>query len=42
MTEYLRKEFDDLNEVASDNADDKDHDDDTNSKEVEVLAQVKH
>ena len=42
MTEYLRKECDDLNEVASDNADDKDYDDDTSSKEVEVLAQVKH
>ena len=33
MTEYLRKEYGDLNEVASDN----DNDDDANSKDVEVV-----
>ena len=36
MAEYLRKENGDLNEVASDNNDDKD-DDDANSKDVEVV-----
>ena len=39
VTEYLRKEYGDLNEVASDNIDDKDHDDDdddVNSKYVDV------
>ena len=41
MTEYLRKECGDLNEVASDNdvkddVDD-DDDDDANSKDVEVV-----
>ena len=37
MTEYLRKECGDLNEVASDNVDGKDDDDDANSKDVEVV-----
>ena len=42
MAEYLRKECDYLNEVASDNDvkdddDDDDDDDDTNSKDVEVV-----
>ena len=37
MPEYLRKEYRDLNEVASDNNDDKDDDDDTSSKDVEVV-----
>ena len=37
ITEYLRKECDDLNEVASDNNDDKDDGDDTNSKDVKVV-----
>ena len=37
MTEYLRKEYGDLNEVASDNNDDKDDDNDANSKDVEVV-----
>ena len=39
MAEYLRKECDYLNEVASDNdvKDDDDDDDDTNSKDVEVV-----
>ena len=37
MAEYLRKEYGDLNEVASDNNDDKDDDDDANSKDVEVV-----
>ena len=36
MAEYLRKEWGDLNEVASDNDDDND-DDDANSKDVEVV-----
>ena len=40
MAEYLRKEYRDLNEVASDNDDvkddDNDDDDDANSKDVEV------
>ena len=36
MPEYLRKECGDLNEVASDNHDDK-IDDDENSKDVEVV-----
>ena len=36
VTEYLSKECDDLNEVASDNDDDND-DDDANSKDVEVV-----
>ena len=37
VAEYLRKECGDLNEVASDNNDDKDVDDDANSKDVEVV-----
>ena len=38
MTEYLRKEWGDLNEVPSDNEDDKDDDDnDANGKDVEVV-----
>ena len=38
VTEYLRKEFGDLNEKASYNDDDKDDDDDDdNSKDVEVI-----
>ena len=37
MTEYFRKKFGDLNEVASDNDDDKGDNDDTNSKDVEVV-----
>ena len=39
MAEYLRKEYGDLNKVASDNNDDKDDDDDddANSKDVEVV-----
>ena len=39
MAEHLRKEYSDLNEVASDNNDDKDDDDDddANSKDVEVV-----
>ena len=37
MAKYLRKECDDLNEVASDNDDDKYDDDDANSKDVEVV-----
>ena len=37
MAEYLRKEYGDLNEVASDNNDDKDDDDDANSKDVEIV-----
>ena len=38
MAEYLRKGCGDLNEVASDNDDDKyDVDDDANSKDVEVV-----
>ena len=37
VTEYLRKECGDLNEVASDNDDDKGDDDDANSKEIEVV-----
>ena len=37
MAEYLRKEYGDLNEVASDNYDDKDDDDDINNKDVEVV-----
>ena len=38
MAEYLRKECGDLNEVASDNADDKnDDDDDANNKKAEVV-----
>ena len=40
MTEYLRKECGDLNEVASDNDvkdDGDDDDDDANSKDVEVV-----
>ena len=36
MAEYLRKECDDLNEVASDNDDDND-DDEANSKDVQVV-----
>ena len=36
MTKYLRKECDDLNEVASENDDDKGDDDDAYSKDVEV------
>ena len=37
MAEYLKKEYGDLNEVASDNNDDKDDDDDANIKDVEVV-----
>ena len=38
VTEYLRKECGDLNEVASDNDDDKTvNDDDASSKDVEVI-----
>ena len=37
MAEYLRNECGDLNEVASDNDDEKDDDGDTNSKDVEVI-----
>ena len=37
MVEYPRKEYSDLNEVASDNNDDKDDDDDANSKDLEVF-----
>ena len=37
VTEYLRKECSDLNEVASDNDDGKDDDDDANSKDVKVV-----
>ena len=37
MAEYLRKECGDLNEVASDNDDDKDGEDDVISKDVEVV-----
>ena len=36
VAEYLRKECDDLNEVASDNDDDND-DDEANSKDVQVV-----
>ena len=39
MAEYLKKDCDDLIEVASDNDDDKDDDDDddANSKDVKVV-----
>ena len=38
MAEYRRKEYSDLNEVASDNNDGKDDDDDdANSQDVEVV-----
>ena len=37
MAEYLRKEYGDPNEVASDNDEDKDDDDDTNGKDVKVV-----
>ena len=37
MAKYLRKECGDLNEVASDNYDDKYNDGDANSKDVEVV-----
>ena len=41
VAEYLRKEYSDLNEVASDNSDNKDDDDDddddANSKDIEVV-----
>ena len=37
MAKYLRKKCGDLNEVASDNDDDKDGDDDANNKDVEVV-----
>ena len=38
MVKYLKKECGDLNEVASDNDDDKDEDhDDANSKDAEVV-----
>ena len=37
VVEYPRKEWGDLNEVASDNDDGKDDDDDANSKDVEVV-----
>ena len=39
MAKYFRKEFN-LNEVASDNDDGKGNDDDTNSKNVEVLKKL--
>ena len=38
MAEYFRKQCSDLNEVTSDNDDDRDYDDDApNSKDVEVV-----
>ena len=37
MAKYLRKEYGDLNEVASENDSDKDDDADVNSKDVEVV-----
>ena len=37
VTEYLRKECGDLNEVAADNDGDKDDNDVANSKNVEVV-----
>ena len=37
VDEYLRKEYGDLKEVASDNIDDKDDDGDANSKYFEVV-----
>ena len=40
MAKYLRKECNDLNEVASDNDDDDgkdDDDDDANTKDVEII-----
>ena len=37
LTEYLRKECGDLNEVASDNDDVKDDDDDDDRKDAEVV-----
>ena len=37
VAKYARKECGDLNEVSSDNYDDKDGDDDANSKDVEVV-----
>ena len=37
VAEYLRKEYGDVNEVASDNNDDNDDDDDANSKDAEVV-----
>ena len=37
MAEYFRKECVDLNEVVSDNDDDKRNDDDANSKDFEVV-----
>ena len=37
VAEELRKEYVDLNEVASDNNDDKNDDDNGNSKDVEVV-----
>ena len=37
MVEYLRKECGDLNEVASDNDDNKDDNDDAKSKDVEFV-----
>ena len=37
VAEYLRKEWDDLNKVASDNDDDKNDDDDANRKDVKVV-----
>ena len=41
MTKYLRKEYGNLNEVASDNDDDKDDDDDDdddgNNKDAEIV-----
>ena len=37
VADYLRKEYGDLNEVVSDNNDDKDNDDDANCKNVEVV-----
>ena len=37
MGEYPRKEFGDLNEVVSDNDDDKDDDEDVNTEDVQVI-----
>ena len=37
VAEYLRIEYVDLNEVASDNVDKDDDDDDANGKDVEVV-----
>ena len=37
MAEYFRKQCSDLNEVTSDNDDDRDYDDAPNSKDIEVV-----